>query len=120
MPQRHRARRRNMSASSFTLDYELTRDDMQAAFERSRRQIRPSWIRRIGACFVIGIAFDGWQDHAWWFTAMLLLLGLELWTSPLWMDWVIRKFVSLPADPMHIQIEADDRSLRIHDASRPV
>ncbi len=110
-----------MSAAPLTLEYELTQDDMWASVDRCRARIRPSWLRRLGAGLAMWLLIDGWDRHSWGFTAMLLLVALELWTSPLWLywlGWLAMKFIPRPDYTVPFHIETDDRGLRVRNPPR--
>jgi hypothetical protein len=105
-----------MSTAPLELDYELTNDELRESFNRLESRIRPSWFRRLAACLVLWLVIDGWERHEWWFTVILLVLTLHLWTFPRWLYSFARLIMTLaPRWPSSrvIHIETDDRGLHV-------
>jgi len=109
-----------MPAAPIKLEYELSREELRAAFHRDRDRfrmtMRTSWHRWLPACLVLWVMYNGWDNQPWWITGLLLLFAVHFLTFPIWMYWVGWTGMSVglfPTSSLAVVIETDERSLSV-------
>lgn len=103
-----------MSATTITLDYELTKKQLLTAWKEDVARNRSSWRSKFvsGAIFLLSIYHLG--KVPWWMTAIELLFALNFWWMPRFVMWFVTTiaFGSRSTLPSHIEI--DGQGLTFH------
>ncbi len=107
-----------MSSAPMTLEYELSREEKLAAYERYRTRfpMKTPWSRWLWGGFFLYLIYSGWDYQSWWFECLLLLLAIHFCTFPQWFywaGWLGLKSGLFQADSTTVIIETDERGLRV-------
>lgn len=107
-----------MSAAPIRLQFELSREELFAAYERDRTRftMKRYWILRLSSFVWLWAIYYGWDYQPWWLDALLLLIAVHSWTFPQRLYWAGRLMMHserFRTRPFAIVIETDERGLRV-------
>lgn len=100
-----------MVSAPLILDYELTEADV-AQMESRVWAGRRFWLRKFAALFFAYMAVMTWDEGGWWLTAIWMLVAIELWFSPRWIFWVLRKWAFRSKSSWPVRVEFDKGGVR--------
>jgi len=103
-----------MSATSMTIDYELTKEQFLQQWRKELFGLRRSPLSWIASAAGIWFALDNLGQGPWWMTATSLIVATHLWWTPRLLMQSFTTMLFWSRSAVQMRIEVDNSSMIVH------